>query len=75
VATDVDTVTVSATKADPNAVMLIGSVTVPAGTASGQETFPLNGPGTQTLLSIDVTAQSGGAPKTYSITIDRALGP
>ncbi|MDH4368565.1 MAG: cadherin-like beta sandwich domain-containing protein [Nitrospira sp.] len=75
VTTDVTEVTVSATKADPNAVMLIGSVTVPAGTASGQETFPLNGPGTQTLLSIDVTAQSGGAPKTYSITVDRALGP
>ncbi|MDH4084284.1 MAG: cadherin-like beta sandwich domain-containing protein [Nitrospira sp.] len=75
VTTDITEVTVSATKADPNAVMLIGSVTVPAGTASGQETFPLNGPGTQTLLSIDVTAQSGGAPKTYSITVDRALGP
>ncbi len=75
VATDVDTVTVSATKSDPNAVMLIGSVTIPAGTASGEETFPLSGPGTQTLLSISVTAQSGGAPKTYSITVDRALGP
>jgi hypothetical protein len=75
VATEVMEVTVSATKADPNAVMLIGSVTVPAGTASGEETFPLNGPGTQTVLSIDVTAQSGGAPKTYTITVDRALGP
>jgi hypothetical protein len=75
VANTVDQVTVAATKSDLNAVMLIGSVTVPAGTASGQETFPLNGPGTQTVLSIDVTAQSGGAPKTYSITVDRALGP
>jgi len=75
VTTDVTEVTVSATKSDPNAVMLIGSVTVPAGTVSGQETFPLNGPGTQTVLSIDMTAQSGGAPKTYSITVDRALGP
>ncbi len=72
VAFDVTEVTVSATKADPNAVMLIGSVTVPAGTASGQETFPLNGPGTQTVVSIDVTAQSGGAPKTYTITVNRA---
>ncbi len=75
VATDVTAVTVSATKADSNAVMLIGSVTVPAGTASGQENFPLNGPGTQTVVSIDVTAQSGGAPNTYTITVDRALGP
>ena len=75
VATTVDQVTVAATKSDLNAVMLIGSVTVPAGTPSEQETFPLNGPGTQTVLSIAVTAQSGGAPKTYTIAIDRDLGP
>ena len=72
VATTVTSVDVSATKADLNAVMLIGSVTVPAGTASGQETFPLNGPGTQTVLSVSVTAQSGGAPKTYTITVNQA---
>ncbi len=72
VANTVDQVTVAATKADLNAVMLIGSVTVPAGTASGQETFPLNGPGTPTVVSVSVTAQSGGVPKIYTITINRA---
>ncbi|MEK9140468.1 MAG: cadherin-like beta sandwich domain-containing protein, partial [Nitrospirota bacterium] len=72
VATTVDQVIVAATKSDLNAVMLIGSVTVPAGTASGQETFPLGGPGTQTVVSISVTAQSGGIPKTYTITVNRA---
>lgn len=72
VATTVTSVGVSATKADLDAVMLIGSVTVPAGTASGQETFPLGGPGTPTVVSISVTAQSGGVPKTYTITVNRA---
>ncbi len=71
VATGVTEVTVSATKSDPNAVMLIGSVTVPAGTASGQETFPLNGPGTQTVLSITLTAPSGDG-KTYTVTVNQA---
>ena len=72
VANTVDQVTVAATKSDLNAVMLIGSVTVPAGTVSGQETFPLGGPGTPTVVSISVTAQSGGVPKTYTITVNRA---
>ncbi len=73
VETTVDLVAVSATKSDLNAVMLIGSVTVPAGTPSGQEAFPLGGPGTSTVVSILVTAQSGGAPKTYTVTVNRAL--
>ncbi len=72
VANTVDQVIVAATKSDLNAVMLIGSVTVPAGTASGQETFPLGGPGTQTVVSISVTAQSGGVPKIYTVTVNRA---
>lgn len=72
VAATVTEVTVSATKSDRSAVMLIGSVTVPAGTLSGQETFPLSGPGSQTVTSILVTAQSGGAPKTYTIRVNRA---
>ncbi len=72
VPTNVDSVTAAATKAVPAAVMLIGSVTVPAGTASGQETFPLNGAGTQTIISISVTAPNGGTPKAYTITVNRA---
>lgn len=72
VAATVPEVVVSATKSDRSAVMLIGSLTVPAGTLSGQATFPLGGPGSQTLISILVTAQSGGAPKPYTITVNRA---
>lgn len=73
VATDVDTVTVSATKSDPNAVMLIGSVTVPAGTASGTApNLPLGAPGSNTLISILVTAQNGVDSKTYTVTVHRA---
>jgi hypothetical protein len=75
VGADVAEVTVSATKADPNAVMAIGSLTVPAGTASGEETFPLNGAGGQpTPIFVTVTAQNG-TPKQppYTITVNRAL--
>ncbi|HMS83407.1 MAG TPA: cadherin-like beta sandwich domain-containing protein [Nitrospira sp.] len=72
VATAVTEVIVLATKSDRNAVMLIGSLTVPAGTLSGQEPFPLGGPGTPTVISIVVTAQSGGAPRTYTIRVNRA---
>ncbi|MBL8039552.1 MAG: cadherin-like beta sandwich domain-containing protein [Nitrospira sp.] len=72
VASAVTEVIVSATKSDRSAVMLIGSLTVPAGTSSGQATFPLGGLGTQTVVSISVTAQSGGAPKTYTIRVNRA---
>jgi hypothetical protein len=73
VANTVDQVTIAATKSDLNAVMQIGSVTVPAGTASGSApNIPLGGPGTQTVVSISVTAQSGGVPKIYTITVNRA---
>lgn len=71
VATEVASVTVSAAKADANAVMQIHSVTVPAGTVSGQDTIPLNGPGTDTSVSITMTAPNGSS-KTYSLTIHRA---
>ena len=74
VASDVNEVTVSATKADRDATMAIGSVTVAPGTATGQGTFPLNGAGgPPTPISVTVTAQNGGAPNTYTITINRAL--
>jgi hypothetical protein len=65
VASTVTEVEVSATKADPNAVMSVGSVTVPAGTATGKTIVQPNA----TPISIAVTAPSGGAPKTYSITV------
>ena len=63
-------VTISATKADPNAVMA-GSVTAEAGTATGQSTIPLGGPGTSRVVSITVAAPNGSS-KTYTITIERA---
>ncbi|MDH4083122.1 MAG: cadherin-like beta sandwich domain-containing protein, partial [Nitrospira sp.] len=65
VATNVTEVTVTATKADPNAVT---SGSVPN---SGQATIPLNGAGTSTSVSITVTAPNGSS-KTYTITVDRA---
>ena len=65
VATTVTSVSVSATKADPNAVI---SGDVPN---QGQATIPLGGPGTTTNVLITVTAQDGNA-KTYRITINRA---
>lgn len=66
---DITSVTVSATKADPNAVMS-GSVSAAAGTATGQATIPLGGPGSSTEVTITVTA-SIGISKTYRITVSR----
>lgn len=65
VATDVTSVSISATKSDPNAVI---SGDVPN---EGQAIIPLGGPGTTKDLLITVTAQNGNA-KTYRITIKRA---
>jgi hypothetical protein len=72
VATEVTEVIVRATKSDPDAVMQIHSVTVPAGTESGQDTVPLNGPGADTIVSIDVTAPNG-TPNPYRVTVRRAI--
>lgn len=66
----VDNVTVSATKSDPSAGMLIGSVTVPPGTASGQAIIPLGAPGTATTATITVTAPNGSA-QTYTVIVNR----
>jgi Cadherin-like beta sandwich domain len=75
VAPNVSSATISATKSDPNAVMLIGSVTVPAGIESGQETFPLNGAGgLPTILSVNVTAQNGVDHQTYTVTVNHPSG-
>ncbi|WP_413935733.1 cadherin-like beta sandwich domain-containing protein [Nitrospira sp. BLG_1] len=72
----VGNVTVSATKADSNATMALGSVTVPPGTASGQANFPLNGAGGEnTAISVTVTAQNGVAINTYTISVFRPATP
>ncbi|NGZ10543.1 MAG: cadherin-like beta sandwich domain-containing protein [Nitrospira sp. LK70] len=70
VGTSVTSVTISATKSDPNSIMQIGSVTVPAGTASGQATVQLGGTGSATPVSIDITRLSG-SKKAYRVTINR----
>jgi hypothetical protein len=67
---NVSSVTVSATKSDPNAVMS-GDVAAGAGTATGQSTISLDGPGTSRVVSITVTAPSGSS-RTYAITVERA---
>jgi len=70
VAATVTSVTIFATKSDSNAEMS-GSITAGAGTASGQTSIQLGGPGTTTSVSITVTAQNGN-PKTYRVTVERA---
>jgi len=70
VATGVSSVTVSATKSDPNAT-LSGSLTAGAGTASASAVIPLNGPGASTVVSTTVTAPNSSS-KTYTITVNRA---
>ena len=65
----VTSMTVSATKSDPNAVMS-GSINAGAGTATGQTTVQLGGPGTSRVVSIAVTAPNGSS-KTYTIAVTR----
>ncbi len=65
VATTVNSVTVSATKSDPNAV-ISGDVS-----SQGQATIQLDGPGTSKVISVIVTAPNGDS-KTYRITVNRA---
>jgi hypothetical protein len=61
--------TVSATKADPDAVMS-GSVAAGTGVPTGTATIPLGGPGTITRISIAVTAPNG-VSQIYTITVSR----
>ncbi|MFO0698435.1 MAG: SUMF1/EgtB/PvdO family nonheme iron enzyme [Nitrospira sp.] len=70
VASDETSVNISMTKADPDA-MLSGIVTVGSGTATGQATLLLNGPGTVTPAVFTVTAPNGNS-KTYRIMVNRA---
>ena len=66
----VDSVTVSATKSDPNAVMS-GDVTAGPGVPTGQVTFPLI-PLFPRTVSITIAAPNGDL-RIYSITITRAF--
>ncbi|HSA87107.1 MAG TPA: cadherin-like beta sandwich domain-containing protein [Nitrospira sp.] len=69
VSSSAGSLTVSATKSDPNAVMS-GSVTAGTGVPTGQATVPLGGPGIITRISITVTAPNGDS-KSYVITVSR----
>lgn len=70
VASNVSSVSISATKDDSDAV-LSGAMTIGSGISTGQATIPLNGPGTLTPAVLTVTAQNGSS-KTYQITVNRA---
>jgi hypothetical protein len=61
--------TVSATKSDPNAVMS-GSVTAGAGVQTGSATILLGGPEITTRITITVTAPNGDS-RIYTITVSR----
>jgi len=68
VANDVDSVTISATKSDPNAVLSgLGSVIAAAGAPTGQLSIPLSG--RRTDVDLAVTAQDGVTKQSYTITI------
>jgi hypothetical protein len=71
VASATDSVVVSATKADANAVVS-GSMNAGTGVPTGQATILLNGSGSSTSVSITVTAPNGNS-KTYSIIVNRAI--
>jgi hypothetical protein len=71
VASSVDTITVSAIKSDPNAVMSAsGGVIAPPGDPTGSVSVPL-GLGTSTSITITVTAENRVTTKTYRITVNR----
>ncbi|MGE0645182.1 MAG: cadherin-like beta sandwich domain-containing protein [Nitrospira sp.] len=65
VATNISTVTLTATKSDPEAVISDGL------NNDGRAEIPLGGPGTNKTVSITVTAPNGSS-QTYIVTINRA---
>lgn len=72
VAQDVSSVTVSATKDDPNAT-LSGSIADPgAGQGTGQATIQLGGPGSTTPVKVTVIAQNRTDADTYEVNVNRA---
>ena len=70
VASDVTSVNISVTKADPNAV-ISGDVSAGVGVATGERAIQLSGPGATTGVTIWVTAP-GGSQKTYTLNVSRA---
>lgn len=71
VASSVDTITVSAIKSDPNALMSAsGAVIAPPGDPTGSVSVPL-GLGTSTAMAITVTAEDRVSTKIYRITVNR----
>ncbi|HBR50894.1 MAG TPA: hypothetical protein DEA71_12500 [Nitrospira sp.] len=68
VASDVERVSISATKSDPNAVLsALGSIIAAAGTQTGQISVPLTG--RRTEMDLTVTAQDGVTTRSYTIFI------
>lgn len=68
VASDVERVTISATKSDPYALMsALGSIIAAAGTQTGQVSVPLRG--RRTEVDLTVTAQDGVTTRSYTIFI------
>ncbi len=71
VASTIDSLTASATKSDPDAVMSAsGAVIAPPGDPTGSVTVPL-GLGTSTSIAITVTAEDRVSTKIYRITVNR----
>ncbi len=71
VTNNVESVTISATKSDPNAVLsATGSTLAAAGTTTGQISLPLQG--RRTEVDLTVTAQDGVNTQAYAITVIRS---
>lgn len=74
VGSSVTNIRLTATKSDPNTVMVIdiptNPVTVPAGTAVGEATVQLGGTGSATKVPITITGPKGGKSN-YLVTINR----
>ena len=71
VANNVESVTISATKSDPNAVLSApGSIIAAAGIPTGQISVPIRG--RRTELELTITAQDGVNARSYAITIIRS---
>ena len=71
VASSVDSMTISATKSDPNALMsALGRTIAPAGDPTGSVTASL-GLGTSTPIAITVIAEDRVSARTYRVTVNR----
>ncbi len=71
VTNNVESVTLSVTKSDPNAILsALGSIIAAAGTPTGRVSVPLRG--RRTEMDLTVTAQDGATTRSYAITIIRS---